>query len=247
MKSILCVCIAGGVFISACAALASPAVYTDPRTAPLSQRDLVLAIRSEKPDSPANVLLLNRAAYSDRSDVSYQEYKALSSRYPQDANRHLWYGIACLNFMQSTRTRKGGRSFVRFGALLKESTKELALAAERLPTSAVAQKAHGFVLWQYGNNMAEGLKRMQQAEKLDPKNPSVHLVLGLVYENPTGNAYSLPKAKKEYQEAIRLDPLFAAPHKGLARVYDALGKPNEAAQETRTCLSLTEPQPKALR
>ncbi len=65
---------------------------------------------------------------------------------------------------------------------------------------------YGYYLWQFGNNMEHGLSLLKEAAKLAPNDPSIHAILGLVYSNNTGNAYSVNQAIAELKRAAQLEP-----------------------------------------
>ncbi|MBM3253472.1 MAG: tetratricopeptide repeat protein [Candidatus Omnitrophica bacterium] len=64
----------------------------------------------------------------------------------------------------------------------------------------------------------------QQAIKLDPKYPTPHNDLGIIYEERG----LLEKAAEEYKKAIELDPNYAAGYSNLALLYEKQAKLSEA-------------------
>ncbi|MBM3253633.1 MAG: tetratricopeptide repeat protein, partial [Candidatus Omnitrophica bacterium] len=70
----------------------------------------------------------------------------------------------------------------------------------------------------------KAIKLYQQAIKLDPKYPTPHNDLGIIYEERG----LLEKAAEEYKKAIELDPNYAAGYSNLALLYEKQAKLSEA-------------------
>jgi uncharacterized protein HemY len=82
---------------------------------------------------------------------------------------------------------------------------------------------------------------LRKSIALDGKNWESHLELGGVLDKR--RAYD--EAAKEFQRSIELNPKSSTPHYRLARVYDRLGKKQEAEAERERHAALVAEEEKA--
>ena len=102
--------------------------------------------------------------------------------------------------------------------------------------------AYGYFLWQWDNNMTEGLALMKKAIAQEPTIATFHIILAEVYFNPSGNAYSLENMDKEIRTAMRLDPGYAQPHLFLVWLHLRKKQFAAAQKELQAYLSLAPSQ-----
>lgn len=217
-------------------ALAGKAAQPDRRLMPIQPRELQKSVRQLPLNSSEHVVLLSRARSSNLEKLAYHEYTTVWKTKPQDANANLFRGMSALMFWRSglfspKPTRRDTTVFQVARSCLQK-------AVTLRPRSSLANMEYGFFLWQFGNDMPNGLSLLNKAVLIAPEDARSHIYLGLVYSNPSGNAYDMQKAEKEVQMAIRLDPTYAFPHDLLSGIYTRLGRKSEAQIESQKYQSL---------
>lgn len=233
------------VFLAAMCSVPVRVHAVDPRLQWINSQELQTKIRSVPlADSRSHIYLLSRASSSSLDWLSHKEYSSLWQKNQSGGYANLYRGMSALNFYSSQYSpwKKPSLSSAQLAAIRDNAGKSLLKASLQLPGSDVAQLAHGYFLWQYGGNMNRGLEIIKQVERRSPKLPSVHAVLGRIYDSRSGNAYDLVKAEQEYLEAARLDPNYASPRSSLVFFYlNKGGNINKAQEQYKVWLSLLPP------
>jgi len=123
--------------------------------------------------------------------------------------------------------------------LLADKLKDKEAAVEVLNDNAVAI--------QQGFNMADdAVKILEKAIELDPKNPQLHINLGVAYSEPqliTHDKENIQRAIKAYRKAIKLDPDSALAHYNLGLLLAFTHKTGEAKKMYERAVQL-EPENK---
>lgn len=212
----------------------------DKRLLPISQPQLIQAIRQTSITSAQQEQLISRARKSSLIDVAYNEYTLLAKKRPNSARATLLKGMTAEILWQQCMDPVARKrlSSVPSGNFWRIAGSCFAEALKQTPGSSSANLEYGYFLWQFGNDMRRGLTLIQKAVALNPKDPRCHCILGLVYSNPTGNAYNLQDAVKELQRATELDPTYAFPHSLLASAYSQLKQKVDAQRELQAYTSL---------
>ena len=96
------------------------------------------------------------------------------------------------------------------------------IALQLAPDSSLINAQAGYQLWKdsFGIDSGEkGIHLLGKSLKLDPKSAYAHILLGKIYSTPGTKIYDLPQARKEFREALRLDPGDSQAHFSLALTY----------------------------
>lgn len=205
----------------------------DKRLALISASQLQEAISQTPLDSPLQQELLLRARHAHLMGVAYTQCTALWQRQPNNAYANLLRGMSAEYLEWDSMYPGMGKLYEQYTQqdLLPVAASCLKKAAKLAPNSSVANMAAGFFLWQFGNDLPEGLALLKKALKLAPNDAHVHVMWGLVYSNPTTNSYDSQKALEQLALAAKLDPTYAFPHALLADLYSRLKQPVKAEQE----------------
>lgn len=199
----------------------------------ISASQLQEAISQTSLDSPLQQELLLRARHAHLLGVAYTQYTALWQRQPNNAYANLLRGVSA-EYLQSDsmepELRKLYETYTQ-NDLFPVAASCLEKAVKLAPSSSVINMETGFFLWQFGNELPQGLTYLKKALQLAPIDPRIHAMWGNVYANPEGTAYDLRKAIDQLELAIKLDPTYAFPHKLMADVYSRLKQPVKAEQE----------------
>ena len=194
----------------------------DPRLEWIGPQQLQKKIRTTPlASTQQHIYLLSRASSSSLDWLSYKEYTALWKKSQDAGYTNLYRGLSSLNFYNSQYSPWGKPtlSHTQLAKIQTNAGASLLRASVTLPDSAVAQLAYGYFAWQYGRKMKRGLQILEQVKRRDPKLPSVHATLGIVYGNQSGNAYDIRRAEQALLEAVRLDSKYAAPRAQLVFFY----------------------------
>jgi tetratricopeptide (TPR) repeat protein len=229
------------------AAAATPA--KDPRLEKITKQELQRIAQKMPLGSSGHTKLLSRASRWNLADVAYQQYTLIWKKHPESASANLLRGLSARNYMDSlsgSLRQKNTASALEQVASLHQVTRSCLSKAVRLdPNSFTANLAQGFFLWQYDNQMPEGLSLMQKAVKIAPNDPRGHATLGEVYSNRSGNAYNPQKSEEEFKTAIRLDRSYAYPLSGLVFLYVNAERYKDAQWAMKAYLKLSPPSAKA--
>jgi len=87
----------------------------------------------------------------------------------------------------------------------------------------------------------QALVHASNAVRTDPRDPMAHLALGLARQN---GGFPPSEAAEALQEAVRLDPSYAAGHANLAFVYDFMNRSDRALPEIELALRLSPHDPR---
>lgn len=131
-----------------------------------------------------------------------------------------------------------GRMLDQAGPHLTEITQAYEAWAARKPDDARAQLllAKALLVQDHTSRRADELLR--RSITLDEKNWEAHYELGALLEN----SHNYAAAQTELMRSTELNPNEPMPHYHLARVYDRLGQPEQAAAERQVHQRLTAPK-----
>lgn len=205
----------------------------DKRLVPISASQLREAISQTPLESPLQQELLLRARHAHLLGVAYTRYTALWQRQPDNAYANLLRGVSA-EYLQTDSMEPELRKLYEADThndLFPVAASCLEKAVKLAPSSSVINMETGFFLWQFGNDLPQGLTYLRKALRLAPNDPRVHAMWGNVYANPEGTDYNLRKAIDQLELAIKLDPTYAFPHRLMADVYSRLKQPVKAEQE----------------
>ena len=135
-----------------------------------------------------------------------------------------------------------GRMLEQTGSKLPEVTAAFAALAEANPENYTANFLYGKAL-AFGGKRNEAEARLRKSIAENEKFWESHFELGAVLEAKR----DLPGAAKEFSRAVELSPKSATVHYRLARIYDRLGKTEEARAEHALHEKLTQEENAFLR
>ncbi len=185
--------------------------------------DLLQHAISTHPDDPQLVLALGVARYGQRRfDDAITAFLKVIQLDPEAEQPYVFLG----------------RMLDQAGSRLPEITRDDEAWAAREPQNAKADLvlAKALLIADSRSERAESLLR--RSIELEPKDWESHFELGVWLSN----RHRYDDAAHELEEAASLDPKEPMPHYHLARVYDRLGKPDEARVQRQTHARLTAPQ-----
>ncbi len=216
---------------------AAPSVDgVDPRTHTVTKIQWQREAAKTAIESNKNALLLGQAANSKLAKLAFEHYGSIKARNPANAYAALYYGQAGVFYFEESLSSP---KFVeKAGGINRIVNDNLAFAVNKLPKSAYAHLAYGYFLWQFYDQMDEGLALVRKARQLDPKAANIAAVLGLMYSNSGGNCYSLEQAERAYRTSVQLDPKRASTRIGFADVLVQRKKYDEAKKQIAAYLSL---------
>lgn len=221
------------LLIFSCCQTSPAAGVKDKRLALISASQLQEAISQTPLDSPLQQELLLRARHAHLLGVAYTQYTALWQRQPNNAYANLLRGVSAEYLEWDSmypELRKLYEPYTQT-SLLPVAASCLKKAVKMAPQSSTANMECGFFLWQFGNELPQGLGLLKKALQLAPNDPLIHATWGMVFANPAVNTHDLQKAKDQLELAIKLDPTYAFPHELLADVYKDFKLPMKAEQE----------------
>jgi TPR repeat protein len=197
----------------------------------------IVSVLTKDPSSSLNHFFLIERSDVDQLEKIFQFYISSERFKKEDPWFYLWASRIPGKILMEP-TPPGKRFDVeRAGYFTRFRNKYMILAYQKLEKEWIAKFLYGYFLW-YENDLARGLGLMKEAYALKKDSPELLHEIGLMHENYTGNCYSLSEAEKYYREAIKLDPLYARPHSGLAGVYLQRKMDDKAREEAMICLSL---------
>ena len=212
---------------------------------PISQAELIKRIQKTPLSSPEHPTLISRAYMSQLQLSAYEQYTLIWRKHQNDANANYLRGIAAEDYwLWAGRPGAQGPKLSlaelnHYPSIIRTS---LAKSVELAPNNARAKMSYGYFLWQYDNQMTDGLTLMNQAIKQNPSLPTIHTLLAEVYLNPSTKSYNVNSAEKEARTALQLDPSYARSHLILVRLYINKKQPENAQKELRAYLDLAPPE-----
>jgi tetratricopeptide (TPR) repeat protein len=120
-----------------------------------------------------------------------------------------------------------GRILDQAGDRLPEVEKHFAAYAKATPKNAVSQLLYAKAINANSGDAAAAEALLRKSIALDGRNWESHMELGIALEKR--RVYD--EAAKELTRSIELNPKSSSPHYRLARIYDRLGRKQEAASE----------------
>lgn len=216
----------------------------DPSQEPISQAELKKLITTTPLTSSVQFKLIPRASASGLQKFAFDQYCAIAKEKTNNGNVLLLQGLSAEKYWFYARQKQvnelpdGSPQDIAF---LKRTGAYLAKASALLPNSAVANEAYGRYLWQFGADNANGMRLLKKAVTLAPKNASAHAYLADMYSNPEPKLYSPVKAEAEFLEAVQLDPAYAFPRFGLARLYIDQKRFQDAQKQLKAYTALLPP------
>ncbi|MGI4789982.1 MAG: hypothetical protein ACRYFS_14170 [Janthinobacterium lividum] len=202
----------------------SPALAaTDQRLLPTTRSEITDQIVHLPINSPTQMTILLRAKHAYLLDTAYTQYTLLWNKNPKNPYINLLRGLSAEFFWQDSMDLRLQPLYGIHSSrtdLFPVAKYCLKMAADSVPQFAEAKMEYGYYLWQFDDETQQGLSLLKQASELAPKDPTVHALLGLVYSNNTGNAYSVKQAIAELKRAAQIDPSYAFPHALLERIYN---------------------------
>jgi len=125
----------------------------------------------------------------------------------------------------------------------REAREPLAKAVERWPDMFALRALLGAVLYNLGEELP-AYEAFHHAHELNPQDAATssalyQLTVSLAEKSLAGKQY--PDSLRYLNEAAKLRPQDAEPHRRLATIYDATGRPAEAEAERRQAERLTPP------
>lgn len=172
--------------------------------------ELLQAGLKEHPQDPQLTLALGVARYGERRfDEAIAEFLKVIHLSPDVEQPYLFLS----------------RMLDQAGAHLQEIVLLTRKWANKNPSNGAAQLALAKALLAQDPASTEAEPLLGRAVELDPKNWEAHYELGLVLES----SRQFAAAAEQLQDAVELDRSQPMPHYHLARVYDRLGKPDQAA------------------
>ena len=213
----------------------------DVRLMPISPLELQQAILHTPLYSSKQEQLTLRAFNSGLSKIAYEQYTLLWKKVPNDGYANLRRGVAALRYWRYATQPSVHEIPVgsqQDKSLYAVASSCLEKASKLMPDSADANAEYGFLLWQFGNRMSEGLTLIVKASSIEPANATIHSILGDIYSNPTPGVYKPQKAASEIATALHNDPSYAYPHYQLARLYMQEKKYSDARNELKAYINL---------
>lgn len=134
-----------------------------------------------------------------------------------------------------------GRIIDQAGERLPEVEKRFASYAKASPKNAVSQFLYAKAISASAGDPAAVEALLRKSIALDSRNWEAHLELGIALEKR--RAYD--DAAKELLHSIELNPKSSTPHYRLARIYDRMGKKQEAETERARHAALVAEEEKA--
>lgn len=195
----------------------------DERFRPINEASLRQEISQAPAGSESALLLTKRAANSKLVGVAYREYQKIWRTRPNDGNVNLSLGYAA-----SLLWGEGPKPPIKSKEVFDTALMRLRKAVELMPKSSRAHTELGFFLWQYGNEMKEGLRILKQAYDLDSVNSITLSALGSVYINPSVPEFNQKTAEEYFSRAITSDNKFAYPRVRLAEIFLSQNRLSEA-------------------
>lgn len=214
----------------------SSANGADPRTHTVTKIQWQREAAKTAIESNKNALLLGQAANSKLAKMAFEHYGFIKSHNLTNAYAALYYGQAGVFYFEELLSSP---KFVEEGGKVNRIVNDnFAFAISKLPKSAYAHLVYGYFLWQFYDQMDEGVALVRKARQLDPKAANIAAVLGLMYSNSSGNCYNLEQAERAYRASIQLDPQRASTRFGFADVLVQRRKYAEAQKQLAAYLAL---------
>ncbi len=212
----------------------------DPRLQPIKQTELKQLITKTPLNSPLHGMLIGRARRSKLLAAAYTQYDNIWRQRPRDAYANHWRAVAAYQYeWQSGHSSSGVRlTGAQKGRLWEAARAGFKKAIELKPDFAAANSAYGAFLVNIPGEEQKGLDLMRKAVKLDPKAAGAWRSLGEALINPYGKYHNPADGEAALQKAAQLDPLFAAPHAALLRLYVESKRYKDAQRELQLYVDL---------
>jgi Flp pilus assembly protein TadD len=164
---------------------------------------------------------------STRTPRLRQEIVKISERYPNDPVIQMEAGIC----------------------LVQDGRPDHALPKLTFATKALSSYSHAWAMKCWAASKAGSFEEAehagQRALELDPKSPTVHNTLGLMFSslanrqrNRTARKQKLDQAIRHYRQALAIQPSYAQAHNNLGMALDEQGNFDEAIQHYRQALRI---------
>ncbi len=181
--------------------------------------DIFRILLEHDPDSaPVHMLLAEALDAEDRENEATAEFEAAVKAGPKQPEAH--FGLGYLYWKQ--------RRYV-------EAEREFRAELAGNPDHALSLAYLGDMMLR-DSHRETALSALKKAEALNNNLHVVHQDLGIYYQSEK----QLDQAVKEFQEAVRTSPANYDAHYRLARIYQQLGRKQDAAKEFATVQKLHE-------
>lgn len=205
----------------------------DPRLQPIKREELLQLIAKTPLESKVHSKLISRARRSKLLGVAYVQYSNIWKAKPNNPYANYWKGMAAYQYewqagYASSGVRITGEQKLRLWDAARSGFEK---AVELKPDFASANAAYGAFLFKIPHEERKGLALMKKAVKLDPKSAGLWRNLGEALINPYRDAYNPKEGEAALLKSAKLDPLFAAPHSALTRLYVETKRYKEAQHE----------------
>ena len=197
-------------------------------------RPYLEGVQRQQPGSPVAKLLAKIHLSEKNVDRAIDTLEAYVRAHPTDAQALML--LASSNMSQGRYTRAsqllqqaltmqdtpGAHALLGLNMLgssrYAEAATELEAAVNKDPRQVQAGSAL-IALYLKGGYAEKAVPVAQRLVKAQPRNPGLHMLLG----DALGASGDSKRARSAYEDALRLDPKFAAPQVGLARLDRAAG------------------------
>jgi Tfp pilus assembly protein PilF len=205
----------------------------DPRLQPIKREDLLQLITKTPVESSTHGRLISRARRSKLLGLAYVQYSNIWKAKPNNAYANYWKGMAAYQYewqagYASSSVRITGEQKLRLWEAARSGFQR---AVELKPDFASANAAYGAFLFKIPHEEKKGMALMKKAVKLEPKHAGAWRTLGEALINPYRDAYNPKEGEAALLKSAKLDPLFAAPHSALTRLYVETKRYKEAQRE----------------
>jgi tetratricopeptide (TPR) repeat protein len=210
---------------------------------PITQQELIERIQQTPIGSSEHSNLIIRAYDAHLLKTAYEQYTLIWQKQPSNGSANLRRGVAAMEYWEYAT-----KPFINELPLSSPKADEVSNAAkvcltkavELAPYSASANAEYGHFLFYQGDE-ASGVAHLLKAEKIAPKNPTPHNLLGAIYASPNP-PYFLPKlAEKELRTGIHLAPSDSYPHWVLAGLFLDTRQYSKAQDEMQVYIHLAPP------
>jgi tetratricopeptide (TPR) repeat protein len=216
----------------------------DPRLQLITRSQLLTSIAKTPLNSRQHGRLIGRARASNLIPVAYVQYDKMWRKQPNNPYANYWRGITAYQYEWLSGYKSSGVRITpdQRTQLWEAARSGLQRAVELKPDFAAANSAYGSFLSAIPGEEKRGLDFMRKAVQLEPKTAGLWRSLGEVVINPYFDFYDPKEGEQALLKAARLDPLYAAPHYALIRLYVETKRFKEAQRELQIYTRLVGPQ-----
>lgn len=207
---------------------------------PITQQELVQRIQKTPIGSAEHSNLILRAYDSHLLKTAYEQYTLIWQKQPNNASANLRRGVTAMEYWEyatKPAVNELPLSSPKADEISNAASICLAKAVELAPTSASANAEYGHFLFYQGDESG-GVAHLLKAEKLAPKNPTPHNLLGAIYASPNPPYFQPKLAEKELRTGMRLAPSDSYPHWVLAGLFLDMRQYSKAQIEMQVYLKL---------